>query len=99
MHRKLLHDALQEEETRAMVVEADPEASEEVEENYAADFEEDYGQGHYKEDNEEEPERETPSPTGSEGQGTGSLPAESDTGGGQRSLDSADTFHLHPGEE
>jgi hypothetical protein len=46
MHHKLLHDALQEREARSMVVEVDPEPSEEVEEYYAADLEEDYRQGH-----------------------------------------------------
>ncbi len=49
----------------------DPEPSEEVGEYYAADFEEDYRQGHYEEDAEEEQEREMPSPTGSEGEAPG----------------------------
>jgi hypothetical protein len=41
MHHKLLHDALQEEEARAVVIEVEPEPSEDKEEFYAADFEED----------------------------------------------------------
>jgi hypothetical protein len=66
MHHELTHDALQEEEARAVVIEVDPEQSREEEEYYAADFEEDYGHGHYDEDKEEELGRETPSLTSSE---------------------------------
>ncbi len=65
MHHELLQDALQEEEARAVVIEVEPEPSKEEEEFYAADFEEDYGQGHYYEDDEDEPDREE-TPTGSE---------------------------------
>jgi hypothetical protein len=35
MHHELIHDALQEEEARAMVIEVDPEQSREEEEYYA----------------------------------------------------------------
>jgi hypothetical protein len=61
MHHKLPHDALQEEEARAVVIEVDPELSEEEEEYYVADFEDDYGHGYY--DQEEEPGGESQSPT------------------------------------
>jgi hypothetical protein len=62
MHHELLQDALQEEEARAVVIEVEPEPSKEEEEFYAADFEDDYGQGHYYEDDEDEPDREETRP-------------------------------------
>jgi hypothetical protein len=62
MHHELLQDALQEEEARAVVIEVEPDPSKEEEEFYAADFEEDYGQGHYYEDDKDEPDREETRP-------------------------------------
>jgi hypothetical protein len=38
MHHKQLHDALQEEEVRPIVIKVEPELDEEEEEFYAADF-------------------------------------------------------------
>jgi hypothetical protein len=64
MHSKLLHEALQKEETRAIVIEVeeDPEGPEEDEEFYAANFEL-LGQGDEDEEEEEEemePDEEPP---------------------------------------
>jgi hypothetical protein len=72
LHHELLHDALQEEEFRAVVIEKEPEASEEEEEGYAAGYKDDYEQGDTKGNQEEEPRRETQSLTSSE-DGTPSL--------------------------
>jgi hypothetical protein len=66
MHHELLHDGLQEEEVRALVTEVDPEASEEEDEYYAADFEDDYEQGNSEGYQKEKPETDTQSPTSSE---------------------------------
>jgi hypothetical protein len=68
MHHELLHDALQKEEIRAVVIEVEPEVREYEEEHYAADFEEDHGQWTPEEDQGEENERETQSPTDPEGE-------------------------------
>ncbi len=67
MHYRLLHDALQREEVRAIVIEVEPEPEdpEEEEEFYAANFE-DIGQNYSDEDEGEESERETLSPVDSE---------------------------------
>jgi hypothetical protein len=48
MHQELLHEALQEEEVRAVVIEVEHDASEDKEEHYAADYEDDYEQGDSK---------------------------------------------------
>lgn len=58
MYHKLLHDALQGEEVRAIVIEVEPEPEEEEEEFYAANFE-DLGQDYSDEDEGEESGRET----------------------------------------
>jgi hypothetical protein len=68
MHHKLLHDALQEEEVRAIVIEVEPELDEEEEEYYAADFDEDMGQDYDGADEGEELEWEAHSPVNSEGE-------------------------------
>jgi hypothetical protein len=47
MHQELLHEALQEEEVRGVVIEVEHDASEDEEEHYAADYE-DYEQGDSK---------------------------------------------------
>jgi hypothetical protein len=39
MHQELLHEALQEEEVRGVVIEVEHDASEDEEEHYAADYE------------------------------------------------------------
>jgi hypothetical protein len=63
MHHRLLHEALQEEEARVIVIEVEEEleALEEDEEFYAANFEI-IGQGDSDEEEEEEPDREIQSP-------------------------------------
>ncbi len=66
MDHKMLHDALQGEEVRAVMIEVDLEPSEDKEENFAADFEEDYGHGYDDEDKGEEIERDIQSLTDSE---------------------------------
>jgi hypothetical protein len=67
MHHRLLHDAPQREEARAIVIEVEPEPEEpeEDEEFDAANFE-DIGQSYSNEDEGEESERETLSPVDSE---------------------------------
>jgi hypothetical protein len=66
MHHRLLHDALQEEEVRAIVIKVEPELDEEEEEYNAADFVEDLGQDYDNADKEEESEREAHSLVDSE---------------------------------
>jgi hypothetical protein len=87
MHHELLHNALQEEEARAVVIEIDPEAREEEGENYAAGYKDDYDQGNSEEDQEEEPERDTQFPTNTKDGAPQTLPAKGDTGGGWRPHD------------
>jgi hypothetical protein len=67
MHHKLLHESVEKEEARAIVIEVEEEleALEEDEEFYAANFEV-IGQGYSDEDEEEEQDREIQSPVDSE---------------------------------
>jgi len=82
MHYKLLHEALQEEEIRAVLIEVKHDASEDKEKNYAVDYEDDYKQGDSEEDQEDDQKKGGAVPNQFRRRHTPPLSVNGDAGGG-----------------